>query len=154
MTARQPWTTLEIAKLKAMGRHMDAQAIADELGRTRRAVDSMMDRLGIRMSQLRAWTTEEDRAIRELGQKLSVADLAKHLRRSPSVLRRRASEIGASFRKAGEYHRWAKHPASLREKYRSLVAGGMPHQTAAKAIGVHPSTARRWRAPAFDGVMG
>lgn len=148
MGERKPWTTAEVAKIRAMGRHMDVPSIAEELGRSRRSVDSMAYCLGISMVALRAWTEAEDSTLRRQADKLPVAALARMLKRSPDTVKRRARALGLSLKKSGHFHHSAKHPPKLRQRYLELLGAGTPQQTAARMVGVHPATARRWGRPA------
>jgi sugar phosphate isomerase/epimerase len=137
----------EIRKVLAMARHMDAKGIAEELGRTPRSVDSMVYRLGLSMKDLRAWTSAEDETLRRFSGVLTIARLAKRLRRTPDTVKRRALALGISLQKRGQHHHAAKHPDTKRQEYRELRAAGTAQQTAARMVGVAPATARRWEAP-------
>jgi transposase len=131
-----------------MARHMDAPTIAQALGRTQRSVDAMLFRHGISMAAIRAWTEEEDAVLREQASTLSLRQLAARLDRSYHVVRHRLRDLGVSLKKSGHAHHMAKYPPELRQRYVDLLAAGTPQQTAARMLGVHPATARRWGRPA------
>lgn len=138
------WTTREVQQLRTLAKHHDAPTIAKKLGRTRRSVDSAATRNGISFTALRAWTAEEDAVLREQADKMLLRRLAKKLKRTPDMVRGRAKQLGLSLRKRGYYHHYATHPMKVRKKYAKLRASGMAQATAARAVGVHQATARRW----------
>lgn len=146
MTQRRPWTTAEVAKIRALGRNMDVHGIAKELGRTARAVDSMAERAGISLRALREWSAADDEVLRQQVGKLSAAEIGALVRLSADAVKRRAKELGVSLKRCGQYHHAAKHTDEMRQQYRTLRADGAAQQTAARIVGVHPATARRWEA--------
>jgi transposase len=107
-------------------------------------VDSAALRHGISFTKMRAWTKDEDNILREQANKMLLRRLAKKLKRTEDVVKRRAKELGLSLRKSGYYHHHATHPLRVRKKYAKLRASGMAQATAAREVGVHQATARRW----------
>lgn len=141
---RRPWTGAEIKRATAMARHADVHRIAVALGRTPKAVQSMFERHGIKVTALRAWTPEEDAFLHANGTLLTTAAIGKHLKRSADAVRRRAALIGADLQKRGLYHHCATHSPETVALYNLLRAQGATHHAAARLAGVHPSTALRW----------
>lgn len=95
------WTDEEDAFLKAnYGRGgMKSPDIAEALGRTKAAVFNRAWALGLEHGYGRAWTAQEDRAIRiAYGVGLSLTDLAAALGRDASVVSKRAKrQLGLDF---------------------------------------------------------
>jgi kynurenine formamidase len=90
-----------VQQVQILARHHDAPAIAKKLGRTRRSVDSAALRHGISFTKMRAWTKDEDTILREQANKMLLRRLAKKLKRTEDVVKRRAKELGLSLRKSG-----------------------------------------------------
>jgi hypothetical protein len=123
---------------------MEAKEIAKKIGRSVKAVGSMCERHGIKLRELRAWTEGEDEVLRQNGSKLTRARIGKLVKRSARAVAERAKELGVDLQKRGHYHHHATHPLRVRKKYAKLRASGMPQATAAREVGVHQATARRW----------
>jgi transposase len=125
---------------------MEAKEIAEKIGRTTKSVEAMCERHGIKLRELRAWTEEEDEVLRQNGSKLTCARIGKLVKRSARAVAERGRELGVDLQKRGHRHHCATHPLKLRKKYAALRANGTAQQTAAKIVGVHPATARKWGA--------
>jgi hypothetical protein len=138
------WTTREVQQIRTLAKRHDAPTIAKMLNRTKRSVDSAALRHGIHFTALRAWTEAEDKTLAEKAKTLTARQAAEVLGRSEYYVRRRAAELGIRFKKSGHLHHSAKHPLKLRQQYVELRAGGMAQATAARQVGVHQATARRW----------
>ncbi len=138
------WTTREVQQIRTLGRHMEAKEIAKKIGRSVKAVGSMCERHGIKLRELRAWTEEEGEVLRQNGSKLTCARIGKLVKRSARAVAERAKELGIDLQKRGHRHHSATHPLRVRKKYAKLRASGMAQATAARAVGVHQATARRW----------
>lgn len=134
----------EVDQLRRLGRRMEAQEIAAVLGRTERSVDSVLRRFKIRLTELRAWTEDEDAVLRARAKDMTIAEIGAVLERTEDVIRHRAKTIGVKFTKRGEGHSASKYDDEIRQHYIDLVAAGTPKNTAAKRLGVPPQTAMRW----------
>lgn len=144
MKKQKPWTLKDIAKVKELGKSMNAKSIGKLLNRTTKSVQSMMLRHGLSMKSLREWTEDEDTVIRMRSSEMTIAEVASAMGRKSDAIQWRARQLGVSFLKVGENHHAAKHSDETRQRYISLVDEGYAKLAAARMVDVHPATAHRW----------
>lgn len=92
------WTAQEEAWLRAHYGKVPTRQIADQLGRGVRAVLYHANRMGLTHGFMRAFSAEEDRAIRSAWTHgVSMVDVAGALGRDPAVIGKHAARIGCRF---------------------------------------------------------
>lgn len=92
------WTAEEEAQLRADYGKVPTREIADQIGRGLRAVLYHANRMGLAHGFMRAFTADEDRAIRNAWTYgVSMVDVAQALDRDPAVIGKHAARIGCRF---------------------------------------------------------
>ncbi|CAM5396366.1 MULTISPECIES: hypothetical protein [Sphingobium] len=92
------WTAEEEARLREDYGKIPTRQIADQIGRGVRAVLYHANRMGLTHGFMRAFSADEDRAIRNAWTYgVSMVDVAQALGRDPAVIGKHAARIGCRF---------------------------------------------------------
>ena len=133
------WTAGEEARLRADYGKVPTRDIAKDLGRGVRAVLYHANRLGLVHGFMRAFSADEDSAIRNAWTHgVSMVDVAQALGRDPAVIGKRAARIGCRF---NDPARPSRGPRTRRANRTPVTLQSLLALNAAAAVDVDRSIA-------------
>ena len=115
----RPWSANEVKLLKKLYQSENVQSIADELGRSYKAVGGKARNIGLKKEKCPPWSRQEIRLLKKMYPDTSARDIANELGRTVSAVQKKAGKLG--LRKSIRV--WSKRELNLLKKlYPSRMA--------------------------------